>query len=68
MQRNPPAENVVTLETEPERLWREFLEARERAWNSLDLSDGIASGRAYAAFLEVFVAPNLRTRAARGRA
>ena len=42
-------------------LWREFLEARERAWNSRDLADGIASGRAYARFLEAFVAPDLRT-------
>lgn len=61
MQRNSNPRNVVQLETEPERLWREFLEARERAWNSRDLSDGIASGRAYAAFLEAFVAPDLRT-------
>jgi hypothetical protein len=54
--------NVVTLETEPERLWREFLEARELAWNSRDLSDGIRSGRAYAAFLRAFVEPDMRGR------
>jgi hypothetical protein len=50
MQRHDPSpSNVVALETEPERRWREFLEARDRAWNSRSISDGIASGRAYRA-------------------
>jgi hypothetical protein len=45
---------ITPLETHPERLWREFLEARERSLNSGALSDGIAAGRAYGAFLQEF--------------
>ena len=65
MQRPDPRRNggnVVVLETEPERLWREFLEARDRAWTSRSINDGIASGRAYAAFLQAFLGPDLRQR------
>jgi hypothetical protein len=60
MQPHDSSSNVVTLETEPERRWREFVEARERAWNSRNIADGIASGRAYRAFLETFLGPELR--------
>ena len=66
MQRHDPSpSNVVALEIEPERLWREFLEARDRAWTSRSINDGIASGRAYAAFLQAFLGPELRTAAGR---
>jgi hypothetical protein len=51
--------NVVRLETEPERLWSAFVEARDWAWNSGNIADGIASGRAYAAFLQTFLGPDL---------
>jgi hypothetical protein len=47
-------QGITPLETHPERLWREFLEARERSLKSGALSDGIAAGRAYGAFLQEF--------------
>jgi hypothetical protein len=43
-----------------ERLWQVFAEAQERSKTSLALADGIAAGKAYAAFLEAFVTPDLR--------
>ena len=37
--------SVTNLETRPERLWREFVEARARALETVSLDDGIAVGR-----------------------
>ena len=51
-------QGIKPLETHPERLWREFLEARERSLKSGALSDGIAAGRAYGAFLQEFAPPS----------
>jgi hypothetical protein len=43
-----------------ERLWQVFVEAQERSKTSLALADGIAAGKAYAAFLEAFITSDLR--------
>jgi len=40
-----------------EALWRAFVEAQERSKATLALSDGIAAGKAYAAFLTAFTRP-----------
>jgi hypothetical protein len=45
---------VTRLETRTERLWREFVEARDRAWASQAIGDGIAAGRAFWAFYMEF--------------
>jgi hypothetical protein len=52
--------DLAPLETRQERLWREFLDARERAWVSQDYRDGIAVGQAFSAFLREFLGPDLR--------
>lgn len=44
----------VELETRPERLWREWLEARQRAMESNKIGDGVAAGRAWARWLAEF--------------
>ena len=53
-ERSQQLQGITPLETHPERLWREFLEARERSLRSGALTDGIAAGRAYGAFLQEF--------------
>jgi hypothetical protein len=53
-ERSQQLQGITPVETHPERLWREFLEARERSLRSGALSDGIAAGRAYGAFLQEF--------------
>jgi hypothetical protein len=54
---------LAQLETRSERLFREFVEAQERAKKSMRLEDGIAAGRAWSAFLAEYV-PDRDTRAA----
>lgn len=51
------AEQLQRLETRPERLWREYCEARERAETACPFSIelGIAAGRAWGAFMAEFV-------------
>ena len=41
----------------PEALWEAFVAAQERSKRTLVLADGIAAGKAYAAFLEAFAGP-----------
>lgn len=53
---------VTRLETRTERLWRDFVEARDRAIQSGDLRDGIAAGHAFARFVQEFLPPDLRER------
>jgi hypothetical protein len=45
-----------------ERLWAAYVAAQERSKRTLALSDGLAAGRAYGAFVRAFVEPE------RGRA
>jgi hypothetical protein len=60
---SPGAQRPVSFQLEtkplagcdPEALWRAFVAAQERSKRTLALSDGIAAGKAYAAFLSVFV-------------
>ncbi|WP_041358296.1 hypothetical protein [Nitrobacter hamburgensis] len=49
------AEQVKRLETRVERLWSEWLAARAKALETLNIDDGIAAGRAWSAFLAEFV-------------
>lgn len=48
---------LLRLETRPERLWREFCEARDRAMTAgpSDLELSFAAGRAWSRFLAEFV-------------
>lgn len=46
---------VQQLETRPDRLWREFVEAREKAFTSRDINDGIAASRAWSRFLAEYL-------------
>lgn len=48
-------EPVKRLQTRLDRLWQEWLEARAKALETLDIDDGIAAGRAWSAFLAEFV-------------
>jgi hypothetical protein len=43
------------METQPERLWREFIAAQNKALATLDIDDGFAAGRAWSAWLAEFV-------------
>lgn len=54
---------------EIDRLWAEYLAARDRAERSRDIADGIAAGRAWAAFLRAFEGrtPLLRLVEGRGK-
>lgn len=45
---------VVQIETRVERLWREWLDARAKALETLDIDDGVAAGRAWARWLAEF--------------
>lgn len=45
-----------TIETE--RLWQEYAAVRQRAQTSNDIRDGIAAGRAWAAFVSAFCSPS----------
>jgi len=47
----------------PERLCAFFAAAQEKSKATLILDDGIAAGKAYAAFLRSFLTPDLRRRA-----
>ena len=49
------AQRWATDTTRQERLWRAFTEAQERSKATGRLEDGMAAGRAYAAFLRAFV-------------
>ena len=53
--------NVISLEEAHRRrderiegLWQAYLSARDRAEHSRDVMDGIAAGKAWAAFLDQF--------------
>jgi hypothetical protein len=48
-------EPVQRLQTRLDRLWQEWLIARAKALETLDIDDGIAAGRAWSAFLAEFV-------------
>ncbi len=41
--------------TQPDQLWADFLEARGRALDTLQIEDAARAGQAWAAFLAVFV-------------
>jgi hypothetical protein len=43
--------------SDPEALWAAFVVAQERSKATLALGDGIAAGKAYAAFLAAFTRP-----------
>jgi hypothetical protein len=43
--------------SDAETLWRAFVAAQERSKATLALNDGIAAGKAYAAFLTAFPRP-----------
>jgi hypothetical protein len=43
--------------SDPEALWDIFVAAQERSKATLALSDGIAAGKAYAAFVTAFTRP-----------
>ncbi len=58
--------NAIPLETRPERLWREFAEARDKAIGSNDINDGIEAGRAWSRFLAEYVPEGGAKRAAHG--
>lgn len=47
--------SVQRMETQPERLWREFVAAQNKALATLDIDDGFAAGRAWSAWLAEFV-------------
>jgi hypothetical protein len=48
--------NIVPIrESETERLWSAYLVAKNKADASRRIEDAIAAGRAWAAFLEIFV-------------
>jgi hypothetical protein len=42
---------------DPEDLWWAFVAAQERSKRTLALNDGIAAGKAYAAFLMAYTGP-----------
>lgn len=46
---------VQRLESQPERLWREYVELKKKADLSESIDDGVAAGRAWSAFLAEFV-------------
>lgn len=46
--------DIMPIETRPDRLWREYCEAREKAERSTAIEDGIAAGRAWRRFLAEF--------------
>lgn len=48
---------IPRLETRVERAWREYVEARKVAEQTLDLRDGIEAGRAWQRFLDEFARP-----------
>lgn len=52
--------NVFQFETRLERLWNVYVQARETSAHSTDINDGIAAGRAYAAFVREFLRPDDR--------
>ena len=56
-------EQMLRLETRPERLWREFIEASRKAELSHNIEDGFAAGRAWSRWLAEFV-PDGSTKAA----
>jgi hypothetical protein len=62
MQRDLPLVVNKAPPAEADSLWRAFVAAQERSKTTLALDDGIAAGKAYRAFLEAFVAPDLRIR------
>jgi hypothetical protein len=43
----------------PEALWEAFVAAQERSKRTLVLADGIAAGKAYAAFLKAFAGSDI---------
>jgi hypothetical protein len=47
--------DVVPMETRPERLWREYVDAQNKAKSTLAYEDCIAAGRAWSAFLAEYV-------------
>ena len=49
----------VAYSPDQEKLWWAFVSAAEKAQRSKDIQDGIAAGKAWAAFLKVF-APQSR--------
>lgn len=49
---------VVKSAVRAERLWQAYVEAAKQAQASLRFEDGIAAGRAWAAFMEAFESMN----------
>lgn len=48
---------IIPIRSEEARLWDEYLEAKDRADRTRRLEDGIAAGKAWAAFHELFLNP-----------
>lgn len=45
---------IIPIRSEESRLWDEYLEAKDRADRTRRLTDAIAAGQAWAAFLKRF--------------
>lgn len=49
---------VVALKSRQERLWEAYLAAFNKAERTQDIQDGIAAGKAWAAFIADFLTPS----------
>lgn len=54
------ASKVVSLDAHVHRVWTEYLAARERADETKAVADGIAAGRAWRRWLDLFTAEDQR--------
>lgn len=63
-QNNPPA--VVPLRSRVDRLWEEWVEARNTSMRTATMADCKAAGRAYAAMMDEFLPPDKRSQDAAG--
>lgn len=57
---SPRGKNIHQLRTRLDRLWSDYVVARDRAAASQDVKDGIIAGRAYATFVHEFLSPEDR--------
>jgi hypothetical protein len=51
---------VIPIRSSLETAWAEYLAARDRAERSRDIADGIACGRAFRRWLEIFLTDDQR--------
>ncbi|MBB4347973.1 hypothetical protein [Aliirhizobium cellulosilyticum] len=52
--------NVVSLHDHQTRAWETYIEAMQRAQSSGAIEDGIAAGRAWRRWLDLFMTPEQR--------